>query len=167
MKKEEQKTHWKKMLNYDYLGAYSLDNGNDLTVTITTTDRAIVKSAQHPKGEDCFVANFKEVDKPMILNATNCKTIQGLYGAFIEDWEGKQITLFIKDVKAFGTVTDALRIRDFEPKPVNVDIDGAKEKLTNCTSLDELKTVYMKLPKDQINNELVISYKDEMKGLLS
>ena len=50
---------------------------------------------------------------------------------------------------------------------IRVILDGAKEKLTNCTSLDELKTVYMKLPKDQMNNELVISYKDEMKGLLS
>lgn len=154
------------MLNYDYLGAYSLDNGKDLTVTITRTDRELVKSAQHPKGEDCFVCYFKEVDKPMILNATNCKTIQGLYSPYIEDWAGKRVTLYIKDVKAFGTITDALRIRDFAPKAVNVDVKGAKAKLSKCKTLDELKKVYTSLPKDQLNNADVIAHKDEMKGKL-
>jgi hypothetical protein len=163
---EEVKTHWKKMLNYDYLGAYSLDNNQDLTVTITGTARELVKSAQHPKGEDCFTAQFKEVDKPMILNATNCKTIQGLYGAFIEDWVGKQVTLYVKDVKAFGTVTDALRIRDFEPKAKNVDVKGATEILAKAKTLDELKEAYKSLPKDQMNNEEVIEYKNSLKTIL-
>lgn len=27
-------THWKQLANYDYLGAYSLENGKDKTVTI-------------------------------------------------------------------------------------------------------------------------------------
>jgi hypothetical protein len=113
-----QKTHWKKLTNPDYLGAYSLMTGEtpiDLTVTITGVGRQTVTGADGKKDE-CTVATIAN-QKPLILNATNCKTITKIYGTpHIEDWIGKQITLYVAKVKIAGDTVDALRIRPTAPK---------------------------------------------------
>jgi hypothetical protein len=54
--------------------------------------------------------------KPMILNATNNKTIAKLFKTpYIEQWAGRKIQIYTEKVKAFGEVWDALRIRPFLP----------------------------------------------------
>ena len=102
-------THWKKLINPDYIGAYALDPGKDLTVQISQVRREMVTGADGKK-EECTVAYLKD-QKPMILNVTNCKTIEKLYGPYIEDWNGKYITLYAAKVRAFGDVVEALRLR--------------------------------------------------------
>lgn len=122
------KTHWKKLSNPDYLGAYALDPGKDLIATIKSVGEERVVGADGKK-EDCIVAHFEEPGvKPMILNTTNCKTISKIYKTpYIEDWHGCKIQLFVAQVKAFGDVVDALRIRPYRPdvkapeKPVCAD----------------------------------------------
>ena len=110
-------THYKKLMNPDYLGAYALDPGKDLVVTIRSVANEMIIGADGKK-EECIVARFHERDiKPMILNATNCKTITKLAGSpFIENWQGMKIQLFVEKVKAFGDVVEALRVRPFKPK---------------------------------------------------
>ena len=117
-----EKTHWKKFFNYDYLGAYSLDDvDGDLVVTIKSL--AVEKViGQNGKKEECLVCHFADADKPMILNRTNCKVIEKLYKSpHIQDWVGKRIQLYAKQVSAFGTETDALRVREFIPKSPEQD----------------------------------------------
>lgn len=118
------KTHWKKLTNPDYIGAYALDPGKDLTVTIKNVCVEKVVGADGKK-EDCTVAHFVEnrvgnvVVKPMILNTTNSKTIEKLYKTpYIEEWAGRKIQLYVASVKAFGDVVDALRIRAKVPEYV-------------------------------------------------
>lgn len=116
------KTHWKKLSNPDYLGAYALDPGKDMILTIRSVAEENVIGADGKK-EDCIVMRFQENVKPMIINATNAKTIQKIYHTpYIEDWAGCKIQLYVAQVKAFGEVVDALRIRPTVPKveqPVN------------------------------------------------
>jgi len=108
-------THWKKLTNTDYIGTYSLDPGKDLTVTIKSVTKQVVKGPDG-KQEECIVAVL-EGQKPMILNRTNCKMISKLYGTpYIEEWSGKKITLYAAKVRAFGEQVDALRIRDKVPE---------------------------------------------------
>ena len=109
-------THWKKLTNPDYLGAYAFEPGEEKTVTIDQVRRAIV-TGQEGKQEECTVAFFKEPGiKPLILNATNCKAIQKLYKTgYIEEWEGKRIILRVQPVKAFGEVVDAVRVKPEKP----------------------------------------------------
>ena len=38
-------THWKKLINPDYIGAYALDPGKDLTVQISLVRREMVTGA--------------------------------------------------------------------------------------------------------------------------
>ena len=109
------KTHWKKLTNPDYLGAYALEEGKDIVLTIGYVREEKVTGTDGKK-DDCVVCHFSERVKPMILNATNMKTITKLLGTpYIEDWAGHKIQIGVEKVKAFGDVVDALRIRKFLP----------------------------------------------------
>ncbi len=114
------KTHWKNLANINYLGAYSFDNANEITVTIKTVSS---EQVTNPVGEveTCIVATFEEeevngvVVKPLILNKTNCQRLEKLYSPYIEDWAGKRITIF-KTLTNFGRdKVDCLRIKDEVP----------------------------------------------------
>ncbi len=124
-KATNEKTHWKRLVNPDYIGAYSLDEGKDLTVTITHVKREMVKG-EGGRSEECTVAYLKN-QKPLILNRTNCKTIQAIYKTpYIEDWAGKQITLFVTTTKLKGEEVECLRIRNTEPKLPALTPDSPK-----------------------------------------
>ena len=107
-------THWKKLHNLDYLGSYSLEPGQDMVVTIKEAKKEQVTGSGGNK-EECLVAYFTDAEKPMILNRTNCKTIEKIYTPYIEDWVGKKIQLYVEKVRAFGDTVDALRIRPEQP----------------------------------------------------
>ena len=108
-------THWKKLTNPDYLGAYAFDPGEIKIVTISNVGVEMVQNQTGSK-EECIVAHFSEDVKPLILNKTNCKTIQKLYNtAYIEEWVGKKIQLNVKKVSAFGDVVDAVRVMSSLP----------------------------------------------------
>lgn len=110
------KTHWKKLANPDYLGAYALDPGKDKVLTVKSVSEENIVGADGKK-EDCIIVRFREPVKPMILNATNAKSIQKLAKSpYIEDWVGMRIQLYAAKIKAFGEVVEALRIREFLPK---------------------------------------------------
>lgn len=145
------KTHWKKLFNYDYLGTYSLEDEKDVHVTITKHERKLVKSQQDPNGEELPVIYFKEFEKPMVLNPTNAKTIESIYGPFVEDWMNKRITLFVKKgIRAFGTTTDGLRIRPKAPNgnkpnfgPDHKKWNGAIKALKDGnTTIEELQNIF-------------------------
>jgi DNA-directed RNA polymerase subunit RPC12/RpoP len=109
-------THWKKLTNPNYLGSYSLENGEDMIVTIDYVAEELVIGPDGKK-ENCVVAHFTEGCKPMILNTTNLKTIAKIYKTpYVENWHGKKIQLYSASVKAFGETVDALRIREYVPK---------------------------------------------------
>lgn len=131
------KTHWKKLENPDYLGAYALQPNQDLVVQIKSVGQEEVYNPTNNKKETCTVAHFTDPKiKPMILNVTNCKTISKLYDTpYIEDWNGKYISIYIAKVKAFGETVDALRIRNKIPtvekivcKDCGKEITGTSQK---------------------------------------
>ena len=109
-------THWKKLTNPDYLGAYSIEDGKDLVLTIKKVVQEAVTGADGKK-EDCIVCYWMENQKPMILNVTNCKMIAKLANSpYIEQWAGIKVQIGVEKVKAFGDVVDALRVRKTKPK---------------------------------------------------
>lgn len=115
------KTHWKQLVNMDYIGAYALPDGNDLTLTISKVVKEMV-TGNNGKKEQCMVMYFQEPQyKPMILNRTNAKTITNLCGsAYVEDWVGHRVTLFASTTRLGGDVVECLRIRPVEAaaKPI-------------------------------------------------
>ncbi len=120
------KTHWKKAFNKEYLGSHDLEDSKDIRAEIAHVE---VRSVKNSSGEaaDCNVAVFKGKLKPMILNVTNCKTVKKFAGSnFIEDWKNLPVTIGISEVRAFGEVTEGLRIRTNQPKTEKLTPDHKK-----------------------------------------
>lgn len=149
---EPQLTHWKKLTHPLYLGAYELMDGSisgkELTVTISKVVREIVQGADGKK-EECTVCHLQGV-KPMILNATNQKTMTKLFGSpYIEKWAGKKMVLYVAKVKAFGDTVDALRVRATAPKlpdltPTHEKWEGAKTALkAGNSTIEQIRTHYI------------------------
>lgn len=118
------KTHWKRLINPDFIGAYALEADKDLVVTIDYVQLETIKGTDG-KSEECTVAHLVK-QKPLILNMTNSKSIAKLYGPYIEDWAGKQITLFASTTKAFGDIVECLRIRPTVPRKEKQSINDAR-----------------------------------------
>lgn len=123
-------THWKKLSNPNYLGAYAFQPGQDIIATIKYLQDEMVVGSDGKK-EECSVIHFAETTiKPLIANATNCKQIAKLLKTpYIEQWSGQKIQLFVENVKAFGEVVEAVRVRPFLPKIV-----GDTFKCADCSS---------------------------------
>jgi hypothetical protein len=103
-------------MNPEYLGAYSLEDGKDIVLTIDYIKVETVTGTDGKK-EDLPVCHWKEPEKSMILNATNMKMIAKVLNSnFVEDWSGKKVQIGTEKVRAFGDVVDALRIRRYAPK---------------------------------------------------
>ena len=111
------RTHWKQLQNNDWIGAYALQDGQDLTLTI---DKAMQEqvTGNNGKREMCLTVHWLEHDyKPMIVNRTNAKTITKVTGSpYIEDWHGKQITLYVDTTRLGSDIVECLRIRPYAPK---------------------------------------------------
>lgn len=152
-------THWKKLTNPDYIGAYSLQPGEEKTVEIISVGRRKVKGTDG-KETECTVAELKN-EKPFILNRTNCKTISKIAGSsFIENWKGVKIIIYADNVKAFGDVVEALRIRPTVPllpelTPLSPKWSGAVAALQAGThKITDIEKKY-KLSKE--NRELLLT----------
>lgn len=107
-----EKVHWKKLTDTNYIGAYDLQEGQELKINIEGIERKPVMS---PEGQEkmCVVATIKGAKKGMILNKTNMKIITKVLGSpYIEDWVGKSITIYSAKVKAFGEMVDGLRVKN-------------------------------------------------------
>ena len=140
------KTHWKRLINPDYIGFYSLDEGKDKVVTIEKVIRDMVTSIGGKK-EECTIAILKG-EKPFILNSTNSKMIQKLYGTpYIEDWAGAKITLYASITKLKGEDVECLRIRPKIPNkklpeltPTHKKWNGAIKALKDgSVTIDKIK----------------------------
>lgn len=116
---QENKTHWRKLHNPDYFGAYCLLPGQEITVTIKSVGLESV-TGQGGSKEQCTVTRFTDSNiKPLILNVVNQKTIQKVYGTpYIEDWVGKSIIIYHTMEKAFGEMMEVVRIRPKKPTTI-------------------------------------------------
>jgi hypothetical protein len=116
----ETKTHWKKVFDSDYLGSCDLEDGKDLRAVIKSVTVKEVKGTDG-KAQERNVATFTDAKiKPMILNATNCKIVKKFAkSVFINDWNNIPVQIYVKDdIRAFGDVTEGLRIREIQPTAV-------------------------------------------------
>jgi hypothetical protein len=151
-------------MNKDYIGAYSLEEGKDLVVTITSASQEEVKG-EAGKTDNLLVAKLKD-QKPFIINNTNAKTISSVVGSpYIEDWAGKSITLYGSTTRLGRDMVECLRVRDFAPK-VEVDTKKAIKLLKTCKTLADLQKNYTSLSRAEQGAEDVVKLKDELKGKL-
>ena len=124
----EKLTHWKKETNPNYLGRWDFiigadDNNKPIYEERVTTvskvelaeviDMENIKKNPKARKKETLVY-FAEFEKPMIVHAkTNFKGMENATGTpFKERWVDKKVCIWVeKDVKSFGEITDALRIK--------------------------------------------------------
>lgn len=127
----QQITHWKKLNNPDYLGSYDFQPNEKRIVTIAKVHQEEVFNPTNQKKEICTVMHFQENYKPMILNTTNCKMISELHQSpYIENWVGKKIVLHVEKIKAFGKLTDALRVKKEIPQEKTFTCEDCGNKIS-------------------------------------
>jgi hypothetical protein len=81
------------------------------TLPLTIRDIKIEEMTSHGgRKEQKYVLYFRENSKGFVLNKTNAKRIAQLHGPLTGGWEGKQITLYTEEVRAFGETHNALRV---------------------------------------------------------
>lgn len=116
----ESKTHYRKAFDSPYLSSADI-----VEPTVLTVKHVRLEPDRTKKTKDKFnTAHFVEREirpgealKPMILNATNSKTMKGLTGsAFIDDWNNVRVTVYVDPNVKFGKESvEGLRI---SPQPV-------------------------------------------------
>jgi hypothetical protein len=159
-----EKTHWKKLNNPDYLGSYAFQPGEEKTVTIKAVKREMVFNPSNNGKEECTVAYFVEDVKPLILNTTNCKAIAKVWGTpYIEDWTGRKITLKVKKISAFGEMVDAVRVSNERPtdeviiceickKPIQPAQGKTAQGIASATKIKYGKSICIECAKREVNN---------------
>ena len=142
--------HWKQFHNPDYIGAYALEPGQELVVTINSVGTEDVIGSNGKK-EPCMVIRFAEKNiKPMICNVTNAKLISKVAGSpRVNDWKGVRIQLYAAVVNAFGDEVEALRVRPKAPKvgekakmqlsPGNTKWNEVVRKIANGTDIETVE----------------------------
>jgi len=125
------KTHFRKAFNSPYLSSADIVGPTTLTIS-----RVALESDKTKKTKDQFnTAYFVERElrpgetlKPMILNATNSKTLSVLAGsAFIDDWQQIKVMIYVDKNVKFGKETmEGLRISPIAPVEVTLTPDVTK-----------------------------------------
>ena len=133
MSEIEDKTHYRKAFNSPYLSSADIVEPAILTIL-----RVVLEGDQTKKSKDKFnTAYFMEKEirpgevlKPMILNATNSRTMKDLAGSsFIDDWQNVPVTIYVDpNVKYMGDTVDGLRIEKKPPQLIKPELlPGTKE----------------------------------------
>ena len=94
-----------------WLTAADLDE-NGIIVTIRSIDMAKL-----PDGNEKPVLHFDEIEKGLVLNKTNAKAIEKMYGDDTDDWEDERISLYPTWVDLRGEQVEAIRVKPKKPKP--------------------------------------------------
>lgn len=82
------------------------------TMTIKEVKIEALPSIKTGKEENKVILCFEESKKPLILNATNAKRLAKLFGRDTDAWAGQVVELYSEEVKAFGALHNAARIRE-------------------------------------------------------
>ena len=119
-----EKTHYRKAFNSPYLSSADITDTTRLTV-----HHVCLEPDRTKKTKDHFnTAHFVEKEirpgealKPMILNATNSKTMKKITGsAFIDDWNQVAVNIYVDPAVRFGKETvEGLRIAKGTPLGAN------------------------------------------------
>lgn len=161
----ETKTHYRKAFDSPYLSSADIVDPVVLTVSHVTLEADRTK-----KTKDVFnTAHFVEKEirpgeklKPMILNASNSKTMKGLAGSsFIDDWVNIRVTVYVDHNVRFGKETvEGLRISAHAPekKVLVPESDKAWENAKAAFRRDgNLKSVLSRVEMSKEHQEQLMS----------
>ena len=106
-------THFRKLRDERFLGSWDFEDPDSQKkpLVMERFERMEVFNAQDQTTHKEPTVFFEGIGKGMILNITNLKTLAALYGDQYEEWIGKPVLVEVKEVRAFGDIHQALRIK--------------------------------------------------------
>lgn len=113
------------------------DVGRGLLVTVTACKAYnVAQEGAEPEHKWCLV--FSEIDKPLVLNATNIQLCERIFGSDDTDhWTGKKLVLYVDpNVSYAGKLTGGIRVR--APKPGSVPTPPPPMPATEALMDDEI-----------------------------
>lgn len=130
----KEKTHYRKAFNSPYLSSADI-----VEPTILKISHVNLEPDKTKKTKDNFnTAYFADKElrpgeplKPMILNATNSRTMKQLVGSpFIDDWRNIYVTVYVDpNVRMMGETVEGLRISTEHPRLEKKEITPDKPKM--------------------------------------
>lgn len=107
---------WEKVIDPNFISAELIGlTGAEKVVTITNIDYAECYDEQTKKKVEKQTVFFQEC-KPLVLNKTNARTLKKIFSPNDDDPSkcvGHKVTLAVESIKAFGKITDAIRIKEY------------------------------------------------------
>jgi hypothetical protein len=138
MKKEDDdKTHYRKAFNSPYLSSADIVE----PVVLTILRVALEKDKTNKTKDEFNTAYFMEKEiragevlKPMILNATNSRTMKTLTKSpYIDDWQNVAVTIYVDANVRFGRDTvEGLRISTDPPRLIKPELQPATTAWKNA-----------------------------------
>ncbi len=116
------KMHWRSFQDREFLGAWSLslDGGGFRKAVLTirkVTGAQVHNGDGRGQAKKAPVVWFEGLKKGMVLNSTNGKSIEGMYGPDVEGWYGNKVELYVADVRSTtGGTVKGLRVSPKKPK---------------------------------------------------
>lgn len=162
------KTNFKQLTNPLYMGAYSMDNGDNTYCEIHAVTRSFKQEeVSDPTGKKkmCLIG-YTDQPKPFILNATAQKVMQQITKSrYLEDWVNVPITFYVAiNVRTPQGPVDALRIKPRAAEQKE-DLTMKERMLRECKTMEDLKVIYSSFtPAQQAGT---VKVKDEMKAKLA
>ena len=112
---EQKVLHWRNLTDLTHLRAECFQPKERKVLTIKEVKSENVTSS-NGEVEQKPVAYFEENVLPMVLNVTNCKAIEKLYGTGdVYSWVGKKIQVFATITRVAGEAVPCLRIENVIP----------------------------------------------------
>ncbi|MEN8123378.1 MAG: hypothetical protein ABFS35_23775 [Bacteroidota bacterium] len=144
---EKNESHWRKVMNTEFLNGDEIQEG---TVTIKSYEAVNFYSPKSRKKEDHVTLWFEEVEKPMILTNRKAKQISTVLGTpLMDEWTGKQITIFPKEEKHFGEWFQVINIKAATVKKAKPELtpdhkkwNDVVKKVASGTSIETVQKHY-------------------------
>ena len=148
--------HWKNYFQQSTLQDNNFNEKSDTIVTITSVQMQELQTAEGKQMHLCaMLAGF---DKPLRINKTIAKNMsKALQSNDPQSWVGKQVSIYVqKGLKAFGQVFDVPRVRPIAPR-VNIDVNLYFAEMEQCTTVDQLKALWAKLPANVKGHQQIVT----------
>ena len=110
-------THWRKLRNEKYLGAWDFELGKEYPFLIDKVVQEKIPSRSG--GEDLRpVIYTKTSPKGIVVNVINGKTLEILHGKDYENWVGKYVIVTIRQESVKRETMDVIRFlnKQYQPK---------------------------------------------------
>ena len=146
----DKKTPWREFFKSDFLSSWDFEPGEKRNLTIKGFARKDVPIPESSRKDSKLTISFAEAGvKPMVLNATNCKTMAKLSGSkHVEDWVGSRITVYTVKTKLKGEEVDGLRIMPTSPQTEKPSLTPDSQRWNGAVEAIKSKRTTMKWVRD-------------------